>query len=119
MSRLKPGIEIRRGNLESRFKDASSSLEDYVMRLRPKLELLFAYTSALELQNEQAARECSSRLYSSRKNDPEYQDTLGFVLMRFAANTKELDEAENLFRAAEDNKDTEEMTKKLVQLHLK
>lgn len=86
--------------------------------MKARFELLYAYTSALELEDEKTAREYATRLYLSKKDDPEYLDTLGFVLMRFSVDGQELDEAERLFIAAKGKKDAEEMTKQLAQLHL-
>jgi hypothetical protein len=82
------------------------------------LRLQYAYFSALVVRNEATALKYARELYDSDKDDGEYQDTLGFVLMRFG-NPRELDEAEGLFKSAIERAKSERLTPRLAERHLK
>lgn len=82
-----------------------------------RLQLLYAYCSALELQNESAARRYARALHDADPKDPEHQDALGLVLLVFAKTPDELDEADRLLVLAGSNPKAEQMTRKLVVMH--
>lgn len=113
---IKGEIDQRQSFVGRNFNSAKMSMQEYEKLLRPRLANLYAYTCALELQDQQAARRYAQLAYTSDTNDPDYQSTLGFVLMRFATNGDDLDQAESLFKTAEDNKSADIMTRDLVQL---
>jgi len=114
---LKNVLTARQETLQSSFNTAHAAVTNYAGVLRDHFEQAFAYNSALELQNEDLARQYAKRLNDTYPTDADYQDTWGFVLMRFARDSGEMEKAGKLLRGAEGN--GEEMTQKLVQLHLK
>jgi tetratricopeptide (TPR) repeat protein len=78
----------------------------------------YSYFSALELKNEKEARSYMTALYMSHPAVAEYQDSMGFVLMRFATQEGELQKAEELFTAAIRNPDAAPETPRLASTHL-
>ncbi len=90
----------------------------YLDGYRDRLELQEVYFSALELENEDSARASAERLLRSNSDDAEYQDAMGFVLLRFARNVDELERAANLFRQAATNTDAEHATERTADKHL-
>ncbi len=93
----------------------------FIDGMTTRLKLQYAYFGALGVQNEQIAQIAQGyarELYVSNRNDAEYQDVLGFVLMRFGGPS-ELDEAKNLFEAAISNPSAERITPRLATQHAK
>jgi hypothetical protein len=117
---LKDDLTKRQEDLSSHFAVTKLAVNTYAKMLRDRLELTFAYTSALELQtgNAERARQYAKRLYDSDTEDPEYEDTWGFVLMRFARDRRDLAEAGRLFIEAKGHSKAEDMTGQLAPLHL-
>lgn len=94
-------------------------LNAFVDAMTVRLKLQYAYFAALDIQSEQVARAAqryARELYEANRNDAEYQDALGFVLMRFGG-PPELDEAKTLFEAAIGNPSAERMTSRLAAQH--
>jgi hypothetical protein len=83
-----------RGSLTSEIEATTSGQQGAISaKLMPKwtrfldtmtenLKLQYSYFSALSLQDEPTARRYAQELYDSKKSVAEYQDVLGFVLMR-------------------------------------
>jgi len=115
---LVPRLEARSHLVKQRFSFVEGKSRSFMASMRDRLELLFSYCSALELINEDRARVYARRLFESDRDDGEYQDALGLVLLRFAKDKTEIDEAEGLFKAAYDNRKSEELTRQLAALHL-
>jgi hypothetical protein len=90
---------------------------DYVDGMTRRLKFQYAYFSALVIQNNKTALAYARELYNSKKADGEYQDALGFVLMRFGG-PKELDEAQELFTTAIERQKAERLTPRLAERHL-
>jgi hypothetical protein len=91
----------------------------FIAGMTTRLKLQYAYFGALGVQNEEIARiarRYARELYDSNENDAEYQDVLGFVLMRLG-DPSELDEAQKLFEAAIGNPSAERITPRLAEQH--
>jgi len=121
LARFSPDLNVlltkRTNQLEASFNSVRLTVTNQASALRDKLELMFAYNSALELQNEAIARDYAKRLYDSDPEDPEYEDTWGFVLLRFWHDERELDEAEKLFKKARSKAKAAGMTGQLARAH--
>jgi hypothetical protein len=93
----------------------------FIERMTIRLKLQYAYFGALGIQNEQIAKiaqRYARELHESDRNDAEYQDVFGFVLMRFGGSS-ELDEAKRLFETAIGNPSAERGTPRLAAQHEK
>lgn len=115
---LAPQLDRRREAAATRAAVLKDLFNAGTVTLRDKLELLYAYCSAFELQNEKEARMYAEALYRKAPEDPEYEDALGLVLLRFAKEPTELDRAEELFTRASRSTKAEQITKQLAALHL-
>jgi hypothetical protein len=113
---LAPAALHRAHILEQRFSAAQHEWKSFVDDLTNGLTNDYIYFSALELKNEDEARDSMTVLYNSKPQDCNLQDSLGFVLMRFAKNQAELDRAEQLFTSAVKCQDRE--TSRLASTHL-
>jgi hypothetical protein len=93
--------------------------DSFINAMTTRLKLQYAYFGALGVQNDQIAQIAlgyARELHDSNRNDAEYQDVLGFVLMRFGGPS-ELDEANKLFEAAISNPSAERITPRLAAQH--
>src|SRR5208337_4769489 len=106
------------GKLKRKFDLVQPEWSGYANDMTMRLSIDYSYFSALELQNEVQARKRITELYQSHPKDAEIQDTMGFVLMRFATTTAKLDKAEDLFKAAINNPHAEQGTPRLASAHL-
>jgi hypothetical protein len=112
-------ISIERADeLQSRLNAFEPGWVQFMQGMKDKITLQFAYFSALQLINESQARERMKTLYESAPADAEYQDGWGFVLMRFARDHSDLDEAEKQFRLAIKNSAGERITSRLASIHV-
>jgi hypothetical protein len=114
---LSEPLKVRAARLLSLTGELQELFSKGRATLLARLELLYAYCSALELQNEGEARYYARSLYTDSPTDAEYQDALGLVLLMFAKTKAELDEADRLFELAANNSVAEELTGQLVHLH--
>jgi tetratricopeptide (TPR) repeat protein len=89
-----------REKLRRRMEKMQGGWAQFIGAMKDRLQNDFAYFSALQRRNEQTARSYIEKLYQLHPDDSDYQDTLGLVKMRFAKNAAELDEADDLFKAA-------------------
>jgi tetratricopeptide (TPR) repeat protein len=93
--------------------------DEFVLTMKDRIVNQYAYFSALQVANRSRARELMKSLFERFPDDPEYQDTWGFVLMRFYGNEGDLDEAERLFGLAVRGRKPETTTYSLATSHLR
>jgi hypothetical protein len=102
-------------------RDLLSKIEPFKRALNAmidRLTLQYCYFSALELQNRSRVRDLMLELYKVNPQSPDVQDTMGFVLMRFATGRGDLDEARRFFKMAVDNKTSDPTTQRMASAHL-
>lgn len=114
---LRPVIEPWR----ERFREATGGTRTLYLdgpeSLTNRFKVDFAYFSAMNRLNEKEARAIATELNEAFPNDPDYQDGRGFVLLLFSRSAAELDQAENLFKKAQDNPQASAVTKKIAAIH--
>ena len=115
---LAPLIQLERNDLSSRYAAVTQALSPNADKMNTRLKLQFAYYSALELTNESTALDFSNSIYRSKSKDAEYEDSRGFVLMRFASGMQDLYTARGLFEDAVGNASPEHVTPRLANIHL-
>jgi tetratricopeptide (TPR) repeat protein len=104
--------------LEREINKSNKEWTDFLDDLTNRLANDYAYFSALELKNEKEARTYITDLYKGNPDIPEYEDSMGFVLMRFARSKLELERAKELFVAAVTNPNAGPETARLASAHL-
>ncbi len=111
-------LASRKQELEKRSATIDEHYQDFVSEMNTRLTMDYAYFSAIERTNEVEARQLMSGLLASNPQDAEYQDSMGFILMRFGKSMDDWDEANRLFREAVQNENAETMTHRLASTHL-
>lgn len=103
--------------LKKRVTKIQKSWGHFIDEMETRLRNDFAYFSALGRWNEQKARSYIAKLYQSNPESADYQDTYGFVKMRFAKNEEELEEADQFFTAAIENQTAGKEETRLASAH--
>ena len=96
-------LRRRTEKLKKRMAKLQAPWDQFMDEMEKRLRNDFAYFSALGRRNEQKARIYILELYQADPKCANYQDTYGFVKMRFARDEEELEEAGQLFTAAIEN----------------
>jgi hypothetical protein len=104
--------------LRKKMERIRNPWSQFVQEMENRLKNDFAYFSALGRMNEQRARAYIVELNRSHPQDLNYQDTYGFVKMRFARNEEELDEARAFFNAASKNRKAGPEEMRLLGAHI-
>lgn len=111
-------VAKHRETLEKHYRAVEKPFREFIAAEIQRLVVQYCYFSALGLQNEQESRALMTQLYESERNDADMQDSMGFVLMRFAGSVDDLDKAQRLFTDAIKNVQATPMTARLASGHL-
>lgn len=104
--------------LDRFFHNSEEMFQKAISNLKERLAMDYCYFSALELKNETEARQLMATLFASHRQDGDFQDSMGFVLMRFANTNDEWNEAKRLFKQAVQNPKSGSTTQRLASTHL-
>jgi len=111
-------IAERLEQIETRVNDVQKVWDRFLKAMTMRLTLNYAYFGALDLSHEAQSLRSMTELYKSDPQDAEFQETMGFVRMRFAKSPIDLDDAERLFTLAVNNPRAERITTRLASAHL-
>lgn len=120
LKRISPNtkmVDEKLQQLRSRFDRVDRDWSVFMARMKDRLTLEYAYFGALERKNKNDVRTRMKALHDSNPEDAEYQDAMGYVLMRFADRIEDFQQAQKLFSKAAANPDAEPVTKYLAAVH--
>lgn len=102
--------------LHKQYPPIEALATEYANELEARFKNLVCYFSAIELTNQETARNYAEELHRRYPKDLDYQETLGFVLMRFSSTVEELETALGHLKSVKEYAQTP-LTRDLASAH--